>query len=96
MFLGITCDITHTTDKKFVLTLTENPLSTFVEVPPSREGLSYAEILNGVIEGALGAVSLRVKSKFMKQIERGDDVTEIVVEMIERIKDGVGEGYKDE
>ena len=32
----------------------------------------------------------------MKQIERGDDVTEIVVEMIERIKDGVGEGYKDE
>ncbi|GMH53900.1 hypothetical protein TrRE_jg6913 [Triparma retinervis] len=96
MFLGISCDISYPSPTTFVLTVHSNPLSTFVEIPPSREGLSYCEIMNGVIEGSLGAVSLRVESRFRKQIEKGDDVTTIEVEMMERIKDGVGEGYKDE
>jgi len=98
MFLGITADVANFSPEgdAFSLYVYDNPLSVFVELPPSKEDLCYSNLLNGVIEGSLMQVGMKVTSEFVRETEKGDEVTEIRVRLVERVKDGVGNAYKDE
>jgi trafficking protein particle complex subunit 3 len=103
LFLGITCTVANWSadEKCFSLLLDENPLAEFVELPttpvvsgsaPPSKALLYSNVLCGVLRGALEMVQLSVECKFVKDVLRGDDTTEIRVEFKEYLADEVPVG----
>ncbi|KAL6766806.1 BET3 [Auxenochlorella protothecoides x Auxenochlorella symbiontica] len=59
------------------LILEDNPLTDFVELPEQLRGLSYSNILCGVIRGALEMVNIDAECSFVRDSLRGDDATEL-------------------
>ena len=97
MLLGISCDVTMASDgKSFSLTMQENPLALFVELPPQHSNLHYSIIYCGVLRGALEQVNLKVNCKFVQDMLQGDPVNEIRVELLQVLVDGAGDDYKEE
>jgi len=60
--------------------------------PGSVGGLWYSQILCGVIRGALEMVGMAVEAKFVSDVLRGDDTTEIKVRLIKHLDDEVPQG----
>lgn len=104
MFLGINVDVANFVDgpsgpegTTFSLYIYQNPLAIFVELPSEGfDDLSYSEILCGVLEGSLSQVGLLVKCDMVRDVLKGDEVNEIRVYVRGRVKDDVGEGFKEE
>ncbi|CAD6589040.1 MAG: transport protein particle 22 kDa subunit [Tremellales sp. Tagirdzhanova-0007] len=73
---------------EFILILDENPLAEFAELPrDAREGgLWFSNVLCGVIRGALEMIQMQVESRFLRDVLKGDETTEIHVRLI-RIMD---------
>ncbi|XP_049848357.1 trafficking protein particle complex subunit 3-like [Schistocerca gregaria] len=89
-FLGVTAIVSSFDEKKseFVLQYEENPLTNYVELPEEyKDNMWYANILCGVIRGALEMIQMVVECSFIKDTLRGDEVTEIQVKLIEIIKE---------
>lgn len=96
MFLGISPDVTSWKDNtSFSLVFTDNPLADFVELPPQYGELNYCNILAGVIKGALEMVQLQVECKFVKDVLKGDDSTELRVELKGTVRNVMSEEYKE-
>ena len=59
MYLGITPKVVISPQdpKECSLIFDENPLTSFVELPESRKGLHYCNVLCGILRGALESVS---------------------------------------
>lgn len=96
MFLGVTATVgswneAHTT---FTLVLEENPLNTFVELPEKfvKGKLFFSNVLCGVIRGAMEMVMYKVECVFLKDVLRGDDLTEIKVTLIETLRESFDTG----
>jgi len=94
MFLGVTGTVANWDPKKneFSLLLEENPLADFVELPESASNLYYSNILCGVLRGALEMLQMRVECKFVKDVVRGDDTTEIRITLKEIIAEEIPVG----
>lgn len=69
-------------NNEFSIILNQNPLTEFVELPDSMQNMSYMNILPGVIRGALEMVSIPANAWIKRDQLRGDDDTEIRVEII--------------
>lgn len=89
MFLGIECNIQKWEDNtKFILTINNNPLNDFVELPNNfKKKLNYSNILCGVIRGSLEMIQLKVKTTYIKSILNGDINDQIKIELEEIIED---------
>ena len=98
MFLGITADVTGWNQEGTACSLlvpAENPITDFVELPASMAKLHYCNLLCGVLRGALEMVQMRVRCRVGKDVLKGDDVTELRVELLEVLEDQAGEEYDD-
>ncbi len=97
LFLGISPEITawNNDNTAFSLVFNDNPLVDFVELPPAYHELSYCGLLCGVLRGALEAVSLSVHVAFVKDTLRGDESTEMRIELKGVVKQMMAEEYKE-
>lgn len=89
MFLGVNAEAIHWNAEKtaFTLSLQENPLTDFVELPPHYVSLHYSNILCGIIRGAFEQIRLKVACTFEKDGLKGDEGTHIRVQLISILKD---------
>ncbi|WBW73678.1 TRAPP I, II and III complex Rab GEF subunit Bet3 [Schizosaccharomyces osmophilus] len=95
MFLNVTPVVTDWSeeDKTFTLTLDDNPLGEFVELPvEARSKLWYSNILCGVIRGTLEMVQMDVDAYFVHDILRGDEHTNLKVHLKQILKEEIPAG----
>lgn len=81
--------------KAFSLILEENPLAEFVELPDDERAskdLWYSNILVGVLKGALEMVQLEVDAFFVSDTLRGDERTELRLQLVKFLKDEMPAG----
>ena len=74
----------------FTLLLDENPLADFVELPDdgrAQDELWYSNILCGVIRGALEMVQMQVECRFLRDVLKGDEATELRVTLLRVLED---------
>ncbi|ETI45759.1 hypothetical protein, variant [Phytophthora nicotianae CJ01A1] len=99
MFLGINVEVSqwNTEGTACSLLIYDNPLTEFVELPPSAYGvLWYSNVLCGVLRGALEMVQMRVEAQFVKDVLQGDEVSEIRLELKGMIEEAMGDEYKED
>ena len=97
MFLGISVEVSSwdADGSACSLLIHDNPFTDFVELPPQYTGLHYCNILCGIIKGALEMVQLNVECRFVRDMLRGDEVTELRVELRGVIGSEMGDEYKE-
>ena len=74
------------------LQLEDNPLQDFVELPPSKKGLLYGNLICGVLRGCLEMVQYRVDVRYVQSVLHGDRTDKISVALVEVIQDEIPPG----
>ena len=100
MFLGYSANVDswNSDNTSCIVKVVDNPLSEFVELPPSISELRYSNIICGVIRGALEMLSMRIEAKMVKDALNGDECIgcEIRVTLKESLAEGAGVAYRDD
>ena len=86
-YLGIIGTYSQTSEKEFHLKFTENPISLYVELPESLEGLCYSNIICGIMRGMLEISGFEIKCEFAKDKMKGDDINDLKITLVKLIEE---------
>ena len=78
------------------LTMHDNPLARWVELPDGAEDLRFSNMLCGIIQGAMAAIMYKVEATFVEDTLRGDARNRIRVVLSQVLKDTAAEEYRAE
>lgn len=98
MFLGVTAEVAgwNVEGTAFSLLMpADNPFVDFVELPPQYRDLHYCGLLCGVVVGACEMVQMKVECRFVRDALKGDDVSEMRVELKGIVKNAVADDYRE-
>ena len=75
MFINVSTTVSdwNPDGSECIITLDDNPLAEFVELPEQLLSLRYNNMIAGTIRGALEMVNLEVECKVVREKTRGDD-----------------------
>ena len=96
MFLGVTAESSIKSETSYSITMVDNPLTIFVELPEDRSELEYSQLLCGMVRGMLEMLQFDVTCKMTQSQLKGHDVNEMVVDLKQVLQEGAGEDYHDE
>ena len=86
-YLGIIGNYNQVGENEFHLKFNQNPISLYVELPESLEGLCYSNIICGIMRGMLEITGFEVKCEFIKDKMKGDDINDIKITLIKYIEE---------
>ena len=86
-YLGIIGNYSQTGEKEFHLIFTENPISLYVELPESLEGLCYSNVICGIMRGMLEICGYEVKCEIVKDKIKGDDNNDMKITLVKYIEE---------
>ena len=75
-YLGIIGNYNQVGENEFHLKFNQNPISLYVELPESLEGLCYSNIICGIMRGMLEISGFEIKCEFAKDKMKGDDIND--------------------
>ena len=86
-YLGIIGNYNQVGEKEFHLKFTQNPISLYVELPESLEGLCYSNIICGIMRGMLEISGFEVKCELIKDKMKGDDINDLKITLEKYIEE---------
>lgn len=87
MFAGVDVSLSQRSEQEFAFSFRDNPLDMHVHVPDELRGLSYSNVLCGIVRGACEAVNVRVRCHFVSdKLAPPADHYEMRVELEELIR----------
>ena len=86
-YLGIIGTYNQDGEKEFHLIFPENPISFYVELPESLEGLLYSNIICGMLRGMLEISGFEVTCEFVKDKMKGDDINDLKITLVKYIEE---------
>jgi hypothetical protein len=86
-YLGIIGTYNQVGEKEFHLIFPENPISFYVELPESLEGLLYSNIICGMLRGMLEISGFEVTCEFVKDKMKGDDINDLKITLVKYIEE---------
>ena len=86
-YLGIIGNYSQTGEKEFHLIFTENPISLYVELPESLEGLCYPNIICGILRGMMEISGFEIQCEFVKDKMKGDDMNDLKITLVKLIEE---------
>ena len=86
-YLGIIGKYNQTGEKEFHLTFTQNPISLYVELPESLEGLCYSNIICGILRGMMEISGFEIQCEFAKDKMKGDDINDLKITLVKLIEE---------
>lgn len=93
MFLNISPTVTNwSQDGKecsLIIDNDTNPFTDFVQLPDDANELWYTNIIPGIIRGALEMVHMEVECKFLTDVLKGHDQTELRVKFVKMLEEEV-------
>ena len=86
-YLGIIGNYNQVGENEFHLKFNQNPISLYVELPESLEGLCYSNIICGIMRGMLEITGFEVKCEFIKDKMKGDDINDNKITLVKYIEE---------
>ena len=86
-YLGIIGNYNQVGENEFHLKFNQNPISLYVELPESLEGLCYSNIICGIMRGMLEITGFEVKCELIKDKMKGDDINDIKISLVKYIEE---------
>ena len=86
-YLGIIGNYNQVGENEFHLKFNQNPISLYVELPESLDGLCYSNIICGIMRGMLEITGFEVKCEFIKDKMKGDDINDIKITLVKYIEE---------
>ena len=86
-YLGILGSFNQVSEKEYHLIFPENPISFYVELPESLDGLCYSNIICGMLRGMLEISGFDIQCEFVKDKMKGDEVNDLKITLVKYIEE---------
>ena len=86
-YLGILGTFNQVSEKEYHLIFPENPISFYVELPESLDGLCYSNIICRMLRGMLETSGFEIQCEFVKDKMKGDELNDLKITLVKYIEE---------